>query len=451
MQDYWGIPDERLRQRLKLLVEAFIRQPNESIPQACGSVEATKGAYRFLDNKRVRQEAIVSGQRAASWERVQASGDGVVLVVQDTTSFDFSSHRHTTGLGMLENVYMRGLVVHTSLAVSEQGMPWGVLEQQVWVRPPEEVGKSKTRKQRPIADKESVKWLKGLPLVPEVVRGAGQQVVVVADRESDIYEVLQATTRDENLECVIRVSWNRALVGGEGRRLFETVRQTPIQHTYTLPVQGTTTQLERDAQVSVRFTQVTLKAPYRPKGSPALAPLPIGVVEVVEDNPPPGQKPVHWLLFTSLPLTTLDQALTVIRYYTYRWLIERFHFTLKSGCRLAERQLQTAQRLQRLLAVFSLVAWALLWLTYQARLTPDAPASLALSDAEWQALAAYSLRTARPPKQPPTLRQAVRWIAQLGGFLGRKADGDPGVKVLWRGWQRLQDITHAYLLFRPTS
>src|SRR5438445_1716020 len=108
----------------------------------------------------------------------------------------------------------------------------------------------------------------GLAGCAEVVRGAGQQVVVVADRESDIYEVLPATTQDEHLACVIRASWNRALAGGEGRRLFETVRQTPIQHTYTLHVQGTATQLERDALVSVRFTQVTLNAPPDPKVTP---------------------------------------------------------------------------------------------------------------------------------------------------------------------------------------
>jgi hypothetical protein len=224
----------------------------------------------------------------------------------------------------------------------------------------------------------------------------------------------------------------------------------PVQHTYTLPVQGTLTQTEREAQLSLRFTQVTLNPPKRPKGQPQLPPLSIGVVEVVEENPPLGQPPVHWLLFTSLPLNNAEDALTVVRYYTYRWLIERFHFTLKSGCRLEERQLHTALRLTRLLAVFSLVAWGLLWLTYQARLTPDAPASVALRDSEWQALSAYMNHTNRFLKDPPSLRQAVRWIAQLGGFLGRKGDGQPGVKTLWRGWQRLQDITQAWILFHPT-
>lgn len=176
----------------------------------------------------------------------------------------------------------------------------------------------------------------------------------------------------------------------------------------------------------------------------------IGVVEVIEAQPPANEPAVHWLLYTTLPLNTVDDALTVIRYYTYRWLIERFHFVLKSGCQVEERQLQTEPRLERLLAVFSLIAWSLLWLTYQARLTPDVPASVALTPSEWQALSSYINRTTKPAAEP-TLRQAVRWIAQLGGFLGRRSDGEPGVKVLWRGWLRLQDITRTWQLFQPAS
>ncbi len=170
----------------------------------------------------------------------------------------------------------------------------------------------------------------------------------------------------------------------------------------------------------------------------------------IEAQPPTNEPVVHWLLYTTLPLNTVDDALTTIRYYTYRWLIERFHFVLKSGCQVEERQLQTEPRLERLLAVFSLVAWSLLCLTYQARLTPNAPASVALTASEWQALSAYMNHSPQPTAEP-TLHQVVRWIAQLGGFLGRRSDGEPGVTVLWRGWLRLQDITHTWQLFHPAS
>jgi len=135
--------------------------------------------------------------------------------------------------------------------------------------------------------------------------------------------------------------------------------------------------------------------------------------------------------------------------YTYRWLIEWFHYVLKSGCKLEDRQLQTQSRLERLLAVVNLIAWRLLWLTYQARQTPDASCLVALTEDEWQALYAHHHRTLQLPATPPTLGQVTRWIAQLGGFLGRKSNGEPGVKVLWRGWMHLQNIVDTWRLLHP--
>jgi len=155
-------------------------------------------------------------------------------------------------------------------------------------------------------------------------------------------------------------------------------------------------------------------------------------------------------VFTTLAVNDLDAAYRIVRFYSYRWLIERFHYTLKSGgCHFEDSQLASVEALHRLLGVCSQVAWRLLWLTYQARQTPDAPCTGLLSQAEWQALTAFHSHSANPATSPPTMRQAVRAIAQLGGFLGRKSDGEPGVKPLWRGWQRLQDIVATGLLFHP--
>ena len=203
----------------------------------------------------------------------------------------------------------------------------------------------------------------------------------------------------------------------------------------------------RSATIDLRFGSLTLRRPAR---SAALhETLNVSVIEVIEPNPPDGEEAVHWLLLTSLPVETVTAAQQIITWYTYRWLIERFHYTLKSGCNLEASQLRTVDRLERLLAVYSGVAWKLLWLTYKARLTPDEPASSILLPHEWQALYAFINKSRNLPKKPPTIRQAVRWIAQLGGFLGRKADGEPGVKVLWRGWSRLQDIAHTWAIFQP--
>ena len=155
-----------------------------------------------------------------------------------------------------------------------------------------------------------------------------------------------------------------------------------------------------------------------------------------------------WLLLTSLPLDTPEQVLTCITYYRLRWLIERYHFVLKSGCQVERLQLEDAERLKRALVVYAAVAWRLLWLTYEARAHPEAPCTVVLDDDAWRLLWAVSYPKAVLPANPPDLHSALREIAKLGGFLGRKHDGEPGVKTLWRGLRRLTDLLAAYRALR---
>lgn len=135
-----------------------------------------------------------------------------------------------------------------------------------------------------------------------------------------------------------------------------------------------------------------------------------------------------------------------MRAYAQRWLVERYHFALKSGCRVEDLQLRTTERVERALAVYAIVAWRLLWLTYLARADPEAPCTVALTTPEWQVLYVTIHQTPDLPVRPPPLGQAVRWVARLGGFLGRAGDGEPGVKVLWRGLRRLEDLTLGWQL-----
>jgi hypothetical protein len=370
-------------------------------------------------------------------------GERLVLLIEDTTSLDFSSHAGTEGLGPLGNGQGRGFFAHSTLAASALGVPLGLLAQQVWVRSEETTGKRATRHERPFAEKESYKWVKGLP--SDEVTDGGPQRVVVCDAEAHIYEFLEVVLR-QGLDFIVRAADARSFTEDE-QALFEAVAQQAVEEQFTLSLKRRPDRLPREAQVALRFGQVTLKRPKRAASSRAS--LTLSVVDIIEPNPPPGEEAVHWLLLTSLPVETVGQARQIALWYSYRWLIERFHFVLKSGCKLEERQLREADRLERLLAVFSLVAWRLLWLTYQARQTPEAPCTVALQPIEWQALFAFIQRTPRLPDQPPSLRQVVRWIGQLGGFLGRKGDGEPGVKVLWRGWQRLQDITATWSISFP--
>jgi hypothetical protein len=437
--------DARLDRRLHLLVEQLAQQPPASIPQACGSPAAAKAAYRFFDNQRVKHAKILAGHRQACLERI--AGETLLLVLQDTTSLDYTAHPQTTGLGPLETAKRQGLLVHSALAVSSAGVPLGILDQQVWARDPAKKGSRHQRRKRPIEEKESFKWLRSLRAsladLPQQVC-----VVTVADREADVFDLfLDAEQRQTQL--LVRSSWNRRLSGAEKGYLWDTVAQAPVQGQCTVEVGRAPQRLPREATVEVRFTPVTVRPPRYRLHEPGLHPLELYAIEVREIAPPEEGAALHWRLLANRPVADLEQAQRYVRWYGLRWLIERYHFVLKSGCRIEERQLERAERLQRCLGVYAIVAWRLLWLTYQARSTPEAPCTVALEAHEWQALYCYIHKTALLPAEPPSLHQAVRWIAQLGGFLGRKRDGEPGVQVLWRGWQRLNDIVETWLIIRP--
>lgn len=437
--------DRRLRDRLIRITEALATKPTASVPEAFGQWSATKAAYRFWDSKRVTPAAIRAGHRDATIERIQ--DHGLVLAVQDTTDLDFTHHPATKGLGPLEHPALWGLKVHSVLSVSDQGVPLGLLHQAVWARDPEQVGKRHQRRQRETKDKESQRWLTALQSseegMPESTR-----IVTVADREADIYDLF-ALPRRAGSELLIRAAHNRR-VNDQGY-LWETVQRAPVAGEYTFTIQRKEDVAARQATMCVRFTQVMMQPPRHRAGRSSLRVIPVYAVLAQEEAAPVGVQAVQWLLLTTLAVTTFDAALCCVRWYSYRWLIERYHFVLKSGCNVEELQLETAERLESALATYCLVAWRLLWLTYEARRSPETSCSSVLETHQWQALYCTIHHTTIPPAEPPNLQQAMRWIAQLGGFLGRKSDGQPGVKTIWRGLRRLDDIAATWQLLRPSS
>jgi hypothetical protein len=189
--------------------------------------------------------------------------------------------------------------------------------------------------------------------------------------------------------------------------------------------------------LAIRFAEVSLQAPKRYKHAPA---MPVWVVFALEQDAPPGVKPLEWLLLTTLPVTTFEQAIEKLIWYTRRWGIEVLHRTLKSGCRIEQRQLAQADRLEACLAIDLVVAWRIYHLSKLGREVPQAPCTVYFDEAEWKALMVFTTQNRLPPAQPPTLREAIHRVAGLGGFLGRKGDGEPGTQTLWLGLQRLDDI-----------
>jgi len=390
---------------------------------------------------------MIELEQKATIERLKKESHHRILAVQDTTSFNFGHHKATEGLGVIENNRSAGFFAHSTLAVSDEGVPLGLFSQDVWRRPKKQGKGKKTNAHQglPITEKESMKWLNGL----YETQASPVQVIVVADREADIYELFQEAQRT-GTDYIIRATRNRCLK--ESPKLFETLDACEFEATFDIEVTRQANQEARIAELGIRYTSVTLLPPKnRSKDLQVidLSPLSINVVEVIELDVPDGIEPVHWILLTTLAVDTLADAKDVVRFYSYRWVVERFHYVLKSGCRFEDSQLKSYEALTRFLALCSHQAWHILELTYQARVTPDAPCDRLLSPEQWQALQAHQTGQSVSFGACPTLEESARYIAHLGGFIGRKSDGQPGVKVLWRGWQRLQDLVAMWNIFHP--
>jgi hypothetical protein len=447
---HFDLGDSRRADRIEYMAECFAARPGLSIPQTFSDWTGTKGAYRALSNDKITPEAIVAGLRDDTVTRVHAEPT-MVLALHDTTSLDFSDHPATAGLGPLgggDGSAGHGFWAHSVLAASAIGVPLGLLHQQTWVRDPDTVGKHHQRRDLPIEEKESYRWQVGLRAVHSAVP-EHSSVLNIGDREADIYALL-AEPRRAKSHLLIRASQPRR-VQGEHKNLWAAVEAASEAGRHEMLVRQHPTHTMRKVTVAVRFCEVTLLPPangVRDTKVPSVTVTAI-LAREVEGSSDTGHAPLEWLLLTDLPVEDFHDAVRMLRYYGLRWLIERFHYTLKSGCKLEDRQLRTVGALLRLLAIYCIVAWRLLWLTYAAREHGDEPCTVAFSELEWHIL--YWRRHGRKalPAKPPSLREATRWLGQLGGFLARKGDGEPGVKVLWRGIMELHSNVTGYLLANP--
>ncbi|MDA1274094.1 MAG: IS4 family transposase [Verrucomicrobia bacterium] len=443
--------DRRLTSRLQSMAAHFVQQPLASIPQACGNWADAKGAYRFCSNEKVSFSAILSAHFNRTLQRLPGDSS-VILCPQDTTTLNFIAHPATLGLGPVGTKPGKslGMLLHSTLAVSPQGQFFGLLHAHCWTRPTRKKSRrARSRRQKKITEKESFRWLEGFRRVERLAHQyPDHQWVSVNDREGDIYELLQeATAPGHRAGLLVRARHDRSLPDQRGKTLFQYLRRLPEAGTHTVCVPRHENKPAREATMSIRFAQVSFTAPKHRSKKPSLT---LWAVWAQEINPPAGQKPIQWCLLTTVPVNTLAEAIERIAWYVKRWRIEEFHRVLKSGCQVEARQLTTRLRLQRALAIDMVVAWRIMDLSKAARLQPEAPADRWLSTDQWQALYCYAHQTQEVPQEPPTIAQAVLWIAQLGGFLARKSDGQPGTTTLWRGLQRLNDIVASWRAFGPT-
>lgn len=452
--------DARLKERLLTVARDFYARPTASVPQACSSRAKTKAAYRFLDHEETTMERLLEPHYLATEARVRK--ESVVLAVQDTTSLNYTAHRATEGLGPIGSTPgLQGLQVHDTLLFNLEGTPLGFLNVQCWARDPKETGKKEARRKLPIDEKESGKWLKSYRAVAAVgARCPNTMLVSVGDREADIYELFrEAAETPAGPELLIRAAHNRKLQHEQGR-LWETLIAREIAGIQVVKVPRQGSRAAREAHLAIRFAAVSLlptnrhkpremsQPISRGKGAPT---IPVWAVLAKEQDAPPGVKPLEWLLLTTLSVKSFEQATEKLIWYTRRWGIEVLHRTVKSGCRIEQRQLGQADRLEACLAIDMVVAWRIYHLSKLGREVPQMPCTIYFDESEWQALMVFTERNPVPPAEPPTIREAMRRVAGLGGFLGRKGDGEPGTQTLWIGLQRLDDITAIYQVMRDAT
>jgi hypothetical protein len=442
------LPDSRLVRRLTMIATDFAQRPTAPIPQACGAWGRTKAAYRFFDNEGVQPEVILAAHVQATVQRMEAHR--LVLCVQDTTALNYSSHPHTQGLGPIAHNRDKtlGLFLHSTLALSTTGQSLGLLQAQTWARSGRHFGRSSHQRNRtPRAQKESQKWMESLSACQRLAaQCVGTTLINVADREGDLYDLFQqalAPSAAPRVHLLVRAQHDRQVAHPQ-KYLWDLLAAQRPQARLQVQVPRKEGQPGRLATLAIRFTPVTLRPPCLKQDQPSIS---LWAVEAREERAPKGAKAICWRLLTTLEVTTAQAAIQKVRWYALRWQIEILHKVLKSGCQVQQRQLETTARLRRVLMVDLLVAWRVLSLCQAARQTPQAPVSDWLSGQEWRALWCYYHQKPRAPRRAPSLRQALRWIAQLGGFLARRRDGEPGPIVVWRGLHELQTLTTAWRRF----
>jgi hypothetical protein len=452
--------DERLDDRLAILLSDLGTRPNLSIPAACGGRAETKAAYRFFDNEKVTFENVMEPHIARTKERM--AEHTVVLMVQDTTEADLTRpEREVEGAGALDGA-RRGFLLHEMQAFTPDGTPLGTVWAEVVIRSEgvshaSVADKQHQRKHTPIEEKESMRWLTALRAARQVAQELpAVQSVCVADSEADIYEVFAEPRGEVPVHWLIRACQDRA-TSEAGKHLRDQALATPVLYEVELLVRGRRAKTAaedrarrqnreaRQAQVEVRAARVTLRPPPRPdRKLPAVT---INVVLVREPNPPLGETPVEWILVTTLPIATLEQVRTIVEYYGVRWCIEILFRTLKSGCRIERRRFEHVDRVLPCVGLYLIAAWRTLFVCRMGRSCPDVDCEAIFEPSEWKAVW-VAVNRQKPPKKIPRLAEMVHLIASLGGYVERP-HSEPGTQTLWIGLQRMYDLAWAWDTFGP--
>ncbi|HEY6331020.1 MAG TPA: IS4 family transposase [Blastocatellia bacterium] len=441
--------DARLGDRFRKLLAQIGSAMGQSIPLVCQDWANTKAAYRFFSNDRVSEADILAGHFQSTRDRTAAT-DGLVLVLHDTTEFTYQREKsEAIGVtksinsgrdkaGRLRSHTVCGILMHSSLAVTPEGLPLGLAAVKFWTRKKFKGTAALKRKinptRVPIEKKESIRWLENLKQSTALLEDPGR-CVHIGDRESDIYELF-CSAQEVGTHFLIRTCVDR-LAGDGDHTIAEEMDDVAVKGLHRIEVRNSNGDMD-EAILEIRFRKIRVLPPIgKQKRYPALT---LTVIHAEERGKPKNRKKIEWKLITDLPVQSRKDAIEKIDWYALRWKIEVFHKILKSGCKAEESKLRTAQRLANLISVFCILSWRVFWMTMLNRSARSVPPNIALTETEIGLLDHLMKDNERKPLRRKTLSHYLTKIARLGGYLARANDPPPGNTVMWRGLSRLTDI-----------
>jgi len=438
-KDFPGLDlgDIRRNNRFVSIINRLNEQPGSSIPKFNEGWYDTKATYNLFKSKAVNLSAIQ--QAICGYGSKQVEGLNKILIAHDISNISYND-LDAEGLGYLDNAKGQGILCYSSIAISTDGIPMSILYQNTWVRPEEDLGKSYKRKTRQFEEKESYEWYRGITEVNQLL-GKDIEKIHICDRGADIYELFFSAF-EKNTDLLIRSKHNRKL--GDGSHLWDTVSQLPSAGTASLSIPDKTGKKREDIAFEVRYLNVEILRPLANKSKYESIDLTAIEIKQIDQLKDWQQESIHWQLLTTISINTVIEALQCVHWYCLRWLIERFHYVLKSGTKIEELQLKQAESLQKAVHTYSIVAMRIMQMVYLSRVSPKINCELVLTKEQWMTLYMIIHKTKEIPQQQPELGIVVKWIGKLGGHLGRKQDGEPGLKTVWRGYRKLCDATLLY-------
>ena len=458
MSTYASIPsvfkDRRLDERFNNICTNLASSLGQTVSEATQTWGATKAVYRFWDNPKVTPERIRTSHQEVIEKKLKDNGNiNIVLQLSDSTEADFTGTRCSKFLGPLSFIKQRGLILHNSLLVSNTGSPIGVLSQSFTHRKDENFGKKRERIRNNPKTKESYRWLvhfnKGLLFCK---KHPNLQLIYVADREGD-NQLILSKSRPKNMNFIIRSNYDR-MVSSSKSKLSTCIASEAAAGCYSVDVIHSKTRKLRNAHIECRFMPIDLAKTSSLKDN-----LHLFVVDVREINEDVEQSErIHWRILTSIPIISLADAIQIVDYYRLRWIIERFHFMLKTGgANIEKLQLGTKKRLENAIVTYSIAVMDAMSLRYWAQSQPDENAfNLGVTPLEWKVLYAYAtkrinLKLQLEPESPPTISQYCVILGQITGFSPSKRQPIPGIKIITRSLEKLKTLVDAYQVFTQNT